>query len=95
MLTRGFKMGNAEDRTAKNLYRHCRYRADIARRSPVIFMAAPITNRIDGMPFVTEKLEQQATAKPPMSGRDPGCRCRRVLAPKRVLRRLPVAGVRS
>ncbi len=44
MLTRGFKMGNAEIEPPYPFYRHCRYRADYrAGRQPYLWRQPPLT----------------------------------------------------
>lgn len=93
MLTRGFKMGNAEIEPPKSISTATAVTAQIIARVASHIYGGTTINRIDEVlaPFVSESFK--SIAKSPKSGRSRMPKAMPAPVPKRVLRRLPVAGV--
>lgn len=93
MLTQGFKMGNAEIEPPKSISTATAVTAQIIARVASHIYGGTTINRIDEVlaPFVSESFK--SIAKSPKSGRSRMPKAMPAPVPKRVLRRLPVAGV--
>lgn len=93
MLTHGFKMGNAEIEPPKSISTATAVTAQIIAQVASHIYGGTTINRIDEVlaPFVTESFK--SIVKLPKSGRSRMPKAMPVRGPKRVLRRVPVAGV--
>jgi ribonucleoside-triphosphate reductase len=92
MLTHGFKMGNAEIEPPKSISTATAVTAQIIAQVASHIYGGTTINRIDEVlaPFVTASFNKHRKTK---SGRSRMPTAMRDPAPKRVLRRLPVAGI--